>query len=191
MNSDPSDRDGRPDHAPADGTQINEISGTPDYKTGYQMPDRKDHHEEHYTSTPPEDRVAGADEGKYQAPHVPDPKEVTGQFDHLATRDPARMEQVLQSTPEFAGAQTVDGLGMSADTPMDLVAPMAPGMGVMGSMATAQERRQAALDPNPGYTPPSQKSVPHVGEQPGDLPPGAPSELKAEVDDSEDARRSL
>ena len=190
MNNDRSDRDGRPDNAPADGTQINEISGTPDYKTGYQMPDRKDHHEEHYTTTPREDRTASADEGKYHAPHVPDPKEVTGAFDHLATRDPAQMDHALQQ-PEFAGAQTVGDVGVDGTAALGLVAPLATGMGTTASVATAHDRQRAASDPNPGYTPPSEMAPPHLGTRPGDLPPGAPAELEPEVEGTERNRDRL
>ncbi|EYB69679.1 hypothetical protein DEIPH_ctg003orf0004 [Deinococcus phoenicis] len=183
-------RDGRPDNAPADGEQINELTRTPDYKTGYQMPDPKDVHEEHYTTTPADDRTGSADEGKYQPVQVQDPKEVTGQFDHLATRDPVAMEHTPQQA-EFAGAQTVEGLGINSNAPMDLVAPMAAGMGVTSSMATAQETELAVTDPNRSYTPPSKQGPPHVSEQPGDLLPGTPPEIKAEVAGTEDNDNSL
>ncbi|GAA5514722.1 hypothetical protein Dcar01_03482 [Deinococcus carri] len=174
-------RDGKPDRAPADGEQVNELTGTPDYKTGYQMPDPKDVHVEHYTTTPAEDRVGSADQQEYQPVQSQDPKEVTGQFDRLATRDPQQMEQALQGTPEFAGAQTVAGVGVDTAAPMDLVAPVAIGMGVTSSMATAQETEVEVRDPNAGYIPPSKEVTPHVREQPGDLLPGTPPEIKAEV----------
>jgi hypothetical protein len=176
------DRDGRPDNAPADGTQINELTRTPDYKTGFQMPDPKDTHEEHYTTTPAEDRAGSADQGKYVAPQVPNPKEVTGQFDHLATRDPVAMEHAGQA-PEFAGAQTVAGMGVQ-DTTLGSGITVAGGLGTESTSLAAGEAGVGArpgVDQNPGYVPPSQKEPPHFRDQPGDLPSGAPAELKNEV----------
>ncbi|GMA17185.1 hypothetical protein E5F05_17975 [Deinococcus metallilatus] len=178
-------RDGKPDRAPADGEQVNELTEQPDYRTGYQMPDPKDDHQRHYTTTPPEDRVGSADHGVYQPVEAQDPKEITGQFDHLATRDPVAMEHAPQRA-EFAGAQTVEGLGINTDTPMDLVAPMAVGMAVTSSMATAEETEVELRDPNRNYVPPGKEVVPHVPEEPGDLLPGTPPEIKAEVAGTED-----
>lgn len=178
-------RDGKPDLAPSDGTQVNELTGQPDNRTGYQMPDPKDHHEEHYTTSPAEDRAASADQGKYQPVQPQHPREITGQFDHLATRDPEAMEHALQP-PEFAGAQTVSGLGFDNRTIDGLAAA---NLDVTASLATTAARRNEALDPNPNYIPPSEKVVPHVPEQPGDLPPGVPTELKAEVEGTEDDNR--
>ncbi|WP_034386938.1 hypothetical protein [Deinococcus sp. YIM 77859] len=178
-------RDGKPDHAPADGTQVNELTGQPDHRTGYQMPDPKDVHEAHYTTTPLEDRVASADQGKAQPPEPQDPREITGQFDHLATRDPEAMAHAPQEA-EFAGAQTVEGLGFDRRTVDGLAVA---NLDVTASLATTAARRNEAIDPNPDYVPPSQKVVPHVPEQPGDLPPGVPAELKAEVEGTEDDER--
>lgn len=176
------DRDGRPDNAPADGTQINELTRTPDYKTGFQMPDPKDVHEEHYTTTPAGDRTGSADEGKYEPVQAQDPREVTGQFDHLATRDPAAMEHAAQ-VPEFAGAETVAGIGVQ-DTTLGSGITVAGGLGTESTSLAAGEAGvglRPGVDQNPGYVPPSEKVTPHVSEQPGDLPPGARPELKNEV----------
>lgn len=182
MNDSRNDRDGRPDNAPADGTQINELTRTPDYKTGYQMPDPKDVHEEHYTTTPAEDRTGSADQGKYEPVQAQDPREVTGQFDRLATRDPAAMEHAAQ-TPEFAGAETVAGIGVQ-DTTLGSGITVAGGLGTESTSLAAGEAGvglRPGVDQNPGYVPPSEKVTPHVSEQPGDLPPGARPELKNEV----------
>lgn len=174
------DRDGRPDNAPADGTQINELTRTPDYKTGFQMPDPKDVHEEHYTTTPAEDRAGSADQGKYVAPEVPNPKEVTGQFDHLATRDPAAMEHFLQN-PEFVGAETVAGSNVDA-TALGSGITVAGGLGTEStSLAQGEAGSRPGADPNPGYTPPSQAAPPHFRDRPGDLPSGTPAETQNEV----------
>ena len=44
---------------------ISELTGRPDDNTGYQTRDPKDTSQPFYTTTPPEDRVSSADEGKY------------------------------------------------------------------------------------------------------------------------------
>lgn len=152
------------------------LIGTGGAVTGFDTPDPKDNAEVRYTTTPAEDRVSSSDQMTYVAPDVPDPTEVTGQFAHLATRDPEAMEHRLQD-PEFAGAETTAGLGGEA---LDSVTPSG-GLGYNASLTTAATSR-AAADPNPGYTPPSERGPVHVSEQPGDLPPGETSELKAEVD---------
>ncbi|WP_019586295.1 hypothetical protein [Deinococcus apachensis] len=176
------DRDGRPDNAPADGTQINELTRTPDYKTGFQTPDPKDVHEEHYTTTPAEDRTGSADHGKYQPVEAQDPREVTGQFDRLATRDPAAMEHAPQA-PEFAGAETVAGIGVQ-DTTLGSGITVAGGLGTESTSLAAGEAGvglRPGVDQNPGYVPPSEKEPPHFRDRPGDLPAGAPAELQNEV----------
>ncbi|MFC5847327.1 ankyrin repeat domain-containing protein [Deinococcus petrolearius] len=145
--------------------------------TGFDTPDPKDVAEVRYTTTPPEDRVSSSDHMTYVAPDVPDPTEVTGQFAHLATRDPEAMEHRLQA-PEFAGAETTAGLGGEA---LAGVTPSA-GLGYNASLITAASVGRGAADPNPGYTPPSESGPPHVSEQPGDLPPGETSELRTEVE---------
>lgn len=167
------------------GLPVDELTGRPTDRTGYQRPDPKDDHQQVYTTTPPGDRVGHADHREYQPVQAQDPKEITGQFDHLATRDPAQMDHDLQS-PEFAGARTVEGIGVDGTAEVDLAAPMAAGLGVAGSMATAEETVLGDVDRNPGYTPPSEQGPPHVSEQPGDLPPSAPPELKAEVQGEDD-----
>ncbi|MEF2279301.1 ankyrin repeat domain-containing protein [Deinococcus sp. YIM 134068] len=176
------DRDGRKDggidapDGPPTGEPINELTRQPDHHTGYQTRDPKDTSQPFYTTTPPEDRVSSADEGKYEPVQVPDPKEVTGQFDHLATRDPAAMEHTLQDA-EFAGAQTV-GPGLD---PAVLNA-VAPGeLGLTANISASLERQREAIDPNPGYTPPSQKIQPDLGSTPGDLPRGLRPELQEAV----------
>ncbi|PIG96344.1 hypothetical protein [Deinococcus sp. UR1] len=145
-------------------------------QTGFDTPDRKDDHQEAYTTTPAGDRVGSADQGKYEPVEVESAREVTGQFDHLATRDVAAMEHTPQDA-EFAGAQTVAGLGGEH---LDAIVPSA-GVGITASTLTALESRQAAVDPNPGYTPPSEQGPPHVSQRPGDLPEGEPSELEHQV----------
>ncbi|MFC4637437.1 hypothetical protein [Deinococcus hohokamensis] len=145
-------------------------------QTGFETPDPKDNHELIYETTPESGKVSSANKLTYEAPEVPDPKEVTGQFDHLATRDPAAMERSLQAA-EFAGAQTVASVDPEV---LDLATPVA-GIGVNAGLAPAIADRARAVDPNPGYTPPSEKTVPHVGERPGDLPQGERAELEHEV----------
>ena len=123
-----------------------------------------------YTTTPPEDRVSGADDrGKYQAPEGSDPTEVTAAFDHLATRDPQAMEARPQA-PEWAGRETVEGLGGEA---LGGVVPTV-GAGIEGGAAMTNAVNAALtrdLNPNPGYTAPAVSSPPHP--QDGDLPGGA------------------
>lgn len=170
-------RDRRPGDLPSGKLPVNELTGQPDAHTGFQTPDPKDDHQEHYATTPADDRVGSSDAGKYVPPQVEDPKAVTGQFDHLATRDPAAMEHALED-PEFAGAQTVAGIGVDS-TLMDSVAPV--GLGISTGRAFVEEHHQSAVDRNPGYTPPSEAGPRHVSEQPGDLPPGATEELKNSV----------
>ncbi|BDP40387.1 hypothetical protein DAETH_03560 [Deinococcus aetherius] len=161
---------------PPTGEPVNELTGRPDHHTGYQAPDPKDTSQPFYTTTPAEDRVSSSNEHKYESVEIPDPEEVTGQFDRLATRDPGAMEHQLQA-PEFAGAQTV-GPGLDSAT-LDAAVPM--GLGVSASLATVDERQRTAVDPNPGYTPPSQEVPPHLGSTPGDLPPGVRPEVQDAV----------
>ncbi|MFC4426057.1 hypothetical protein [Deinococcus navajonensis] len=145
-------------------------------QTGFETPDPKDNHESVYGTTPDSSKVSTANKMTYEEPEIPDPKEVTGQFDHLATRDPVAMEQNLQAA-EFAGAQTVESVSPEV---LDLATPVA-GIGVNAGLAPAIQDRALAVDPNPGYTPPSEMTVPHVGERPGDLPQGERAELENEV----------
>ncbi|WP_245745320.1 ankyrin repeat domain-containing protein [Deinococcus reticulitermitis] len=137
----------------------------------------RDVHQPMYTTTPPEDRVSSSNEGKYEPVEVPDPKEVTGQFDHLATRDPEAMEHRLQ-TPEFAGAATVGAEGAGS---LD-AAVVGYESGLIANESAAASATRLQTDPNRGYAAPSQSGPPHPGEQPGDLPQGAPTELKADVE---------
>ncbi|MVN87347.1 hypothetical protein GO986_11265 [Deinococcus sp. HMF7620] len=145
-------------------------------QTGFETPDPKDHAQTVYTTTPADDHVSSADEGKYVPVEVPSAREVTGQFDHLATRDVVAMEHEPQDA-EFAGAQTVAGLGGEH---LDALVPSS-GLGINASTATATEARLSSIDPNPGYTPPSEKGPPHVSQRPGDLPSGETSELQHQV----------
>lgn len=177
-------RDGRPDEDRERQTPmpVNELTGQPDPRTGFQTHDPKDVHQDRYTSTPAEDHVASADQGKGSGVSLPpvDPGAVTHQFDHLATRDPEAMAHQLEA-PEFAGAQTVAGIGVDG-TLLDRVIPAGIDAGVSASVVTNDDRLGGAIDPNPGYVPPSQQTVPHLGEQPGDLPTGAPAELRDDVE---------
>ncbi|MDL2343563.1 hypothetical protein QOL99_05295 [Deinococcus sp. MIMF12] len=175
-------RDGRPDEELQRQTPmpVNERTGQPDSHTGFQTHDPKDTHQGAYTTTPTEDRVASADEGKGVTLPATDPAAVTHQFDHLATRNPEAMAHELE-TPEFAGAQTIADIGVDGAL-LDRVIPAGVDAGVSASVATNADRLGGATNPNPGYVPPSQRTVPHVGEQPGDLPSGAPAELRDELD---------
>ncbi|UBV41939.1 hypothetical protein LAJ19_09830 [Deinococcus taeanensis] len=153
------------------------LSGETGAQTGFDTPDPKDRHQGAYSTTPPEDRVGSADHMIYEPVEVPSPKEVTGQFDHLATRDPAAMEHTLQEA-EFAGAQTVAGLGGEA---LDQVIPTA-GLNMNVSTAAALESRPTVNpDQNPGYVPPSDQGPARFTERPGDLPQGETSELQHQV----------
>ena len=145
-------------------------------QTGFDTPEPKDDHQEAYTTTPAEDRVGSADQGKYEPVEPTSAKEVTGQFDHLATRDVAAMEHTPQDA-EFAGAQTVAGLGGEN---LDTIVPTA-GVGINASTTMALESQQRAIDPNPGYTPPSEQGPPRVSQRPGDLPEGETPELQSQV----------
>ncbi|MEW6420216.1 MAG: hypothetical protein AB1511_00625 [Deinococcota bacterium] len=175
-------RNGKPDLAPAGGEQVNELTGQPDNRTGDQTPDPKDNHAQRYTSTPQDDRVGSADHGKYQPVEAQDPREITGQFDHLTTRDPAAMEHTPQQA-EFAGAETVAGTGFD---PHLMATPIGAGVGMVEHLVANENFQRGAIDPNPGYTPPSEKVPPHVPQEPGDLLPGTPPEIKAEVAGDED-----
>ncbi|MDK2013180.1 MULTISPECIES: hypothetical protein [unclassified Deinococcus] len=145
-------------------------------QTGFDTPDRKDDHQAAYTTTPAGDRVGSADQGKYQPVEVHSAKEVTGQFDHLATRDVEAMEHTPQDA-EFAGAQTVAGLGGEH---LDTIVPTA-GVGINASTTIALEHHREAIDQNPGYTPPSEQGPPRVSQRPGDLPEGETPELQSQV----------
>lgn len=143
-----------------------------------------DVHQASYTTTPQESRVSSSNEGLGSAvsPAMPDPKEVTGQFDHLATRDPEAMEHRLQ-TPEFAGAQTTAGLLPGTGVAEAIVDHNNMSVLTTGSSAIdAGVLNPAGTDLNPGYHAPAVSGPPHVHEQPGDLPTGATTELKAELE---------
>ncbi|UQN05081.1 ankyrin repeat domain-containing protein [Deinococcus sp. QL22] len=171
------------DHSAGSDKPVAHEDGRPaDHRTGFQTPDPKDDHQPFYTTTPADSRVSSADHSTYEPVHMQDPHEITAQFDHLATRDPAQMEHTLQ-TPEFAGAQSVAGLGGEL---LDTVAPSA-GLGMNNTAALAGDSQRRSADPNPGYTPPSEQGPPHASERPGDLPQGVTEELQNEV--SGDDRR--
>lgn len=144
----------------------------------------RDVHQATYTTTPLDSRVSSSNEGLGAAvsPVMPDPKEVTGQFDHLATRDPEAMEQRLQ-TPEFAGAETTAGLGSESLAGLPAGGDMA-GFGGAGMFETGlgPSGTRTNADPNAGYTAPALSGPPHVSEQPGDLPPGETEELKSQIE---------
>jgi len=153
-----------------------ETDGRSGAVTGFDTPDPKDNHAVVYTTTPGDDRVGSSDQMQGAPPQASESgRDVTGKYDHLATRDVRAMEHTLES-PEFAGAETVAGLGGEA---LDEVVPTA-GLGVHPAAALAPYPLDNP-DQNPGYTPPSEKVVPHVREQPGDLPPGEPTELQSEI----------
>lgn len=154
------------------------VTGTTGAQTGFDTPDPKDAHQGTYSTTPAENRVGAADHGKYEPVQVPDAREVTGKFDHLATRDVQAMERAPQE-PEFVGAETVETLGGVPEL-LDGVVPTA-GLGLGASVATALESRELDVDPNPQYTPPSARGPVRQHEQPGDLPDGETAELKNEV----------
>lgn len=159
-------RDGRPDEdrERRTPTPVNEVTGQPDSRTGFQTPDPKDVHQDRYTSTPAEDRVASADEGKGVTMPAVDPGAVTHQFDHLATRDPEAMEHAPQA-PDYAGAQTVADVGVDGAL-LDRTFPAGVDISASTSVATHADRLSTATDPNPGYVPPSQSAPPHPGEDP-------------------------
>lgn len=152
------------------------VTGEHGAQTGFDTPDRKDDHQGAYTTTPAADRVGSADHGSYTPADVHSAKEVTGQFDHLATRDVVAMEHTPQDA-EFAGAQTVAGLGGEH---LDRLVPSS-GLGMPAASVVAIEERQEAIDPNPRYTPPSEQSPPHVSQRPGDLPEGETPEVQSQV----------
>ncbi|THF69281.1 ankyrin repeat domain-containing protein [Deinococcus sp. Arct2-2] len=147
-----------------------------DHRTGFQTPDPKDGHQPFYTTTPEDSRVSSADHSTYEPVHMQDPHEITAQFDHLATRDPAQMEHAPQDA-EYAGAQSVAGLGGEL---LDTVAPSA-GLGMNNTAALAGDSQRRSADPNAAYTPPSEQGPPHVSQRPGDLPQGMTEELQSEV----------
>ena len=89
---------------------------------------------------------------------------------HLITRDPEQMEQQLESA-EYAGAAPQPTLGTGEAA---LLQPSA-GLGVSAAAGALRE-----VNPNPGYTPPSQMSAPHPQEGAADLPAGAPAEAELE-----------
>lgn len=154
------------------------LTGETGAQTGFDTPDRKDAHQGAYSTTPGDDRVGAADSGKYEPVQVESARDITAKFDHLATRDVGAMEKAPQA-PEFAGAQTVGGL-MPDATVLDAAVPSA-GTGIPTSTAVAVESRERAIDPNPNYTPPSDRGPAHQPEEPADLPDGETPELKSEV----------
>ncbi|GGK23313.1 hypothetical protein GCM10008955_16120 [Deinococcus malanensis] len=157
-------------------SEEHKLIGETGAQTGFETPDPKDDHASIYTTTPDSSKVSTANKLSYEPVDVPDPKEVTGQFDHLATRDPVAMDHTLQAA-EMAGAQTVGGVDTGA---LDLVTPVG-GIDSNSRLGPAIEDRTRAADPNPGYTPPSEMTVPHVSERPADLPEGERAELQNEV----------
>ena len=152
------------------------VTGADGAKTGFEAHDPKDAHQDAYTTTPSDDHVGASDTEKYTPVELPSAKAVTGAFDHLATRDVEAMVHAAQQ-PEFAGSDTVDGPGGDL---LDEVAPSA-GLGIPAAVGAAVRERAEDIDPNPNYTPPSDKAPPHVSQRPGDLPEGEPSELQNEV----------
>lgn len=161
-------RDGRPDEELQRQTPmpVNERTGQPDSRTGFQTHDPKDTHQGVYTTTPEGDRVASADEGKGALLPATDPGAVTHQFDHLATRDPEAMEHLPQA-PDHAGAQTIADIGVDGAL-LDRTFPAGVDAGVSASVATNADRLGGAIDPNPGYVPPSQATLPKPGQGPDD-----------------------
>lgn len=147
------------------------IIGSTGAVTGFDTPDPKDPDPEiTYTSTPADDRVGSADASTYQPVHIPDAKEITGPFDHLATRDVTAMEHEPQA-PEYEGAASTAGLGLST-TMLDSVVPGDGLASASMGVRMIDQHIQNAVDPNPHYTPPSQMTPPHVSEHsayhPGD-----------------------
>lgn len=160
-----------------------ELIGAGGAVTGVETPDPKDSDPSTlYTNTPAQDRVGAADQSgkasQYQEVVLPDAKEVTGQFDQLATRDVEAMEHTPQA-PEYAGAESVAVFGVST-TALDAVVPSA-GLGTDMSGAVIDQHLRSAADQNPNYTPPSKMSPPHLSERPADLPAGEPEELQDQV----------
>ncbi|CAM3853813.1 hypothetical protein [Deinococcus frigens] len=154
-----------------------ETDGSAGAVTGFDTPDPKDNHAVVYTTTPGDDRVGSVDHSEGVPPQATESAhDITGKYDHLATRDVAAMEHDPEA-PEFAGAQTVAGLGGEA---LDEVVPTA-GLGVNPAAALSRGPVVGRADQNPGYTPPSEKVAPHVHEQPGDLLPGQSEELEDEI----------
>lgn len=99
--------------------------------------------------------------------------EVTAQFDHLATRDPAAMEQAAQA-PDHAGAAPTGPFATLGTTPLGAAVAGSDVYG-MGSVTAAREETLRPL--NPEYTPPSQVAPPHVTNETDaaatDLPAGS------------------
>ncbi|CAM3726471.1 M-like protein [Deinococcus saxicola] len=153
-----------------------ETDGKTGAVTGFDTLDPKDDHAVVYTTTPGNDRVGSADHGVGAPPEMEAAHETTGKYDHLATRDVVAMAHTPEA-PEFAGAQTVAGLGGEM---LDEVVPSA-GLGVNPAAALGRGPVVGRADQNPGYTPPSEKVAPYVREQPGDLLPGQSEELADEI----------
>lgn len=150
--------------------------------TGFDTPDPKDSDPDTtYTTTPAEDRVGAANAGRFQAVDVPDAKEVTGQFDSLATRNPTDMEHQLQA-PEYEGAASTVALGGTAL--LDSVIP-GEGLGADVSRVVMEEHLQQAVDQNPEYTPPSKMTPPHQSEEVRHLPSDAARVLQREQEDKD------
>ncbi|WP_291427088.1 hypothetical protein [Deinococcus sp.] len=144
-----------------------ELIGRTGAVTGVQTPDPKEGDPSTiYLTTPPENRVGGRNQSTYQPVKVPDPQEVTGQFDQLATRDPQAMEQRLQ-TPEYAGSEGSGVVG--GPSVLDAVVPSA-GLGVSGGAGLVGGPLLGNADQNPGYTPPSKMAPPHISEAPAARP---------------------
>lgn len=140
----------------------NKLIGQTGAETGFETPDPKDAHQGQYTTTPANSQVSTSDQMEYAGTQIPDPKAVTGQFDHLATRDPEAMEHQGQ-IPERIGAQAQGGVS-SPDAALLNAAVSMSGIDLNASTLVAREQRAEAADPNPGYTPPSQRGPAHQSE---------------------------
>lgn len=140
----------------------NKLIGQTGAETGFETPDPKDAHQGQYTTTPANSQVSSSDQMEYAGTELPDPKEVTGQFDHLATRDPVAMEH-REQTPERIGAQGQVGMS-SAEAALLGAAVPTTGIDLNASTMVARERQMEAADPNPGYTPPSERGPAHQSE---------------------------
>lgn len=155
----------------------NKLIGETGAVTGFETPDPKDAHQGQYTTTPANSQVSSSNQMEYAGVELPDPKEVTGQFDHLATRDPMAMAHAAQA-PERIGAQDTATLAATSAL-LDAAVPMS-GVDINASTLVAREQQTRAADPNPGYVPPSERAPAHQSAAEFAAAEGAPALAQGE-----------
>ena len=141
--------------------------------------DPKDNHQEAYTTVPEQDRAGTQDKGVGGLEQLQDHQSGEGAqtfkgLNSLVTRDPAAFEHAPQDAA-YAGADP--NPADFGDVPLSAALP-GNGLGTVSVAPDSSLERD--IDPNPGYTPPSEGRSSHPSEDAanlsGDMPAGAPGE---------------